>query len=175
MVSAFYQQCCNVQVVPDKVREKSGRSAYAFQSPRPSAATGVTRGMPADVQSRMSIQLSEIEFTVLRQTIAARGTARMALVPVTIIGWAALTLWLVLFGNIPVGSLFSLGVLVAGFEAVHALHVGAERIGRYLQVYYESESQGPRWETSVMAVGPALPGGGIDPLFTAVFAGAAFL
>ena len=55
---------------------------------------------------------------------------------------------------------------------MHALHVGAERIGRYLQVYYETLPDGPHWETAVMTVGPALPGGGIDPLFSVVFAGA---
>jgi hypothetical protein len=65
----------------------------------------------------------------------------------------------------------SLAVLIGGFEAVHALHVGAERIGRYLQVYYETIPDGPRWETAVMTVGPALPGGGIDPLFSVVFVG----
>jgi len=47
--------------------------------------------------------------------------------------------------------------------------VGVERIGRYVQVYYESREDGPRWETTAMKVGPALPGGGIDPLFTVVF------
>jgi hypothetical protein len=44
-----------------------------------------------------------------------------------------------------------------------------ERIGRYLQVYYEGQPGGPTWETTAMAVGPGLPGGGIDPLFTVVF------
>jgi hypothetical protein len=69
----------------------------------------------------------------------------------------------------------SLAVLIGGFEAVHALHVGAERIGRYLQVYYEALPSGPRWETAVMTVGPALPGGGIDPLFSVVFTGVAMI
>jgi hypothetical protein len=69
----------------------------------------------------------------------------------------------------------TLAVLVGGFEAVHALHVGAERIGRYLQVYYEALADGPRWETAVMTVGPALPGGGIDPLFSVVFVGATLI
>ena len=41
-----------------------------------------------------------------------------------------------------------LAILVGGFEAIHALHVGAERIGRYLQVYYEDTPDGPRWETT---------------------------
>ncbi len=115
------------------------------------------------------------EFAVLRQTIASRGTARMVLLPVTLFGWAALTLVILLFGDFPVASLISLAVLVGGFEAIHALHSGTERIGRYLQVYYEGHADGPRWETTAMAVGPSLPGGGIEPLFSLVFAGAAFI
>lgn len=120
-------------------------------------------------------RLGETEFAVLRQTIASRGTTRMVLLPVTLIGWAALTLALILFAELPVASLLTLAVLVAGFEAVHALHVGVERIGRYVQVCYEGEPDVPRWETTAMAVGPALPGGGIDPLFSVVFVAAAFI
>jgi hypothetical protein len=119
----------------------------------------------------MNEPLTSAEFAVLRQTIALRGTVRMALVPFTLLGWALLTLLLV-FNAPPLATIVSLLVLVGGFEAVHALHVGAERIGRYVQVYYEAHSNGPRWETAVMTVGPALPGGGIDPLFSAVFVGA---
>lgn len=115
------------------------------------------------------MNLSAIEYRVLRETIAARGTARMVLLPLTLLGWAALNLVIVLFSAIPIAALLPLGALVAGFEAIHALHVGVERIGRYLQVYYEAGHDGPRWETTAMAVGPALPGGGIDPLFSAVF------
>jgi hypothetical protein len=117
----------------------------------------------------MTTTLAATEFAVLRKSIAARGTARIVLLPVTFLGWASLTTVLLLFGGLPVASLLSLSVLVAGFEAIHALHVGVERIGRYLQVCYEGEPDGPRWETTAMAVGPALPGGGIDPLFSVVF------
>jgi len=123
----------------------------------------------------MTTRLAETEFAVLRQTIAARGTTRTVLLPVTILGWAALTLVLLLFAELPIASLLSLAVLAAGFEAIHALHVGVERIGRYLQVCYEAEPEGPRWETTAMAVGPALPGGGIDPLFSVVFICAAVI
>lgn len=112
---------------------------------------------------------SDIEFNVLRQTISRRGTARMVLVPVTFIGWASLSLILATWGGHPYATLVPLMVLAAGFEAIHALHVGGERIGRYLQVYYEAEADGPHWETTVMAVGPGLPGGGIDPLFSVTF------
>ena len=40
----------------------------------------------------MTEPLTSAEFAVLRQTIAIRGTARMALLPVTCLGWAVLTL-----------------------------------------------------------------------------------
>src|SRR5688572_5797734 len=118
----------------------------------------------------MNNPLTAAEFTVLRRTIAARGTARMVILPITCLGWAALTLVLLLFGSLPVAALIPLAVLAGGFEAIHALHVGTERIGRYLQVHYEAEPAGPRWGTTALAVGPALPGGGIDPLFSMVFA-----
>ena len=121
------------------------------------------------------MSLQEQEYTALRQTISTRGTVRMLLLPVTFLGWAVLTMVLMLFGDAPVAAVASLGVLAAGFEAIHALHVGVERIGRYLQVFYEARDDGPRWETTAMAVGPALPGGGIDPLFSAMFLSAAVL
>jgi hypothetical protein len=99
----------------------------------------------------------------------------MALVPVTFIGWAAFSLTLLLYGELPVAVLFPLAVLVGGYEALHALHVGTERIGRYLQVFYETHPDGPRWETTALAVGPSLPGGGIDPLFSVIFVSATIL
>jgi hypothetical protein len=122
------------------------------------------------------MSLSEAEFRALRETIATRGTVRIILFPTTLAAWSIAAVTLLLLGPIPIGALFPLAILVSGFEAVHALHVGAERIGRYLQVFYEGGSvDGPRWETTAMAVGPALPGGGIDPLFTIVFASATVL
>lgn len=118
------------------------------------------------------MSLTESEFRSLRQTISLRGTARMALLPFTMLGWALVAVLLLLFGDLPAAVIFPLAILVGGYEAIHALHVGAERIGRYLQVYYEDAADAPRWETTAMAVGPALPGGGIDPLFSVVFVSA---
>ena len=119
---------------------------------------------------------SQSEFTVLRQTIAARGTVRMILLPVTVIGWTSVTAALLQGLTVPgLLALVPLSVLIAGFEAIHALNVGVERIGRYLQVYYEGRVDGPMWETTAMSVGPGLPGGGIDPLFTVVFIAASAL
>jgi len=74
--------------------------------------------------------MNESEFGVLRQTIAARGTVRIVLVPLTLFVWAAVMLVLVLFSELPIAALIPLVVLAAGFEAIHALHVGVERIGR---------------------------------------------
>jgi hypothetical protein len=119
------------------------------------------------------MSLREREFQVLRETIAARGTIRMALLPVTLAGWAIVAGGLLVFTDLAIAALFSLAILVGGFEAIHALHVGVERIGRYVQVYYESGGAAPRWESTAMRLGPGLPGGGIDPLFTVVFVSAA--
>ena len=79
------------------------------------------------------MSLAESEYAVLRHTIASRGTARITLLPVTLIGWALVAGTLALLGNNPGMSLFSLAVLAGGFEAIHAMHVGVERIGRYLR------------------------------------------
>jgi hypothetical protein len=117
------------------------------------------------------MSLTAREFTILRRTIAVRSTARILLLPLVLFGWAVAAGTIGL-GDSPMSALITLGLLAAGFEAIHALHVGAERIGRYLQVFYEADEPGPRWETAAMAVGPALPGGGVDPLFTLVFSGA---
>ena len=75
------------------------------------------------------MNLSKAEYAVLRQTIAARGTVRMVLFPVTMIGWATLALVVLTFADAPVASLLPLAVLLGGFEAIHALHVGVERGG----------------------------------------------
>ena len=93
----------------------------------------------------------------------------MALLPITLLGWALVAVLLLLVRRFAGRGDLSPGGPRWRLEAIHALHVGAERIGRYLQVYYEDAPDGPRWETTAMAVGPALPGGGIDPLFSVVF------
>src|ERR1043165_4328151 len=113
------------------------------------------------------MSLTESEFATLRATIASRGTVRMVLVPVPLIGWASLAIVVVLVGDLPVAALPPLAVLAGGFEAINALHVGVERIGRYLQVFYEGTPEAPAWETSAMAVGPRARSSGVDPLFTA--------
>ena len=113
--------------------------------------------------------IREAEFAALRQTIATRGTARIVLSVADVIAWAILATLQGLYSDLPLLAVIPLTVLGGGFEAIWALHVGVERIGRFIQVRYES-SDGASWETSAMRASPGLPGSGADPLFTAVFA-----
>ena len=101
----------------------------------------------------------------------------MVLVPLVAAAWALVWASILLSADTGLAGAIPLLVLAAGFEAVHALHSGVERIGRYLQVNYENGRDGPLWESTAMRLGPGLPGGGVDPLFTALFllAGAANL
>jgi hypothetical protein len=115
-----------------------------------------------------------MEFAVLRYTIASRGTARSVLGAVTVGGWAVVASAHALFSDLPLTSVVPLVVLWAGYEALWSVHVGIERIGRFLQVHYE-RPDGARWETTAMGAAPRLPGGGANPLASAVFAGAALV
>ena len=117
----------------------------------------------------------ETEYAVLRQTIAARGTARAIVFVVTVAVWASLATVHGLLSDLPLLVVVSLVPLVAGHEAVWSLHLGVERIGRFLQIVYEGGPADPSWETIAMRAAPGLPGGGVNPLFTSTFAGAAIV
>ncbi len=106
------------------------------------------------------------EYRALRQTIRERGTAKVWIFVVGIIGWAALTMATAALASLPVATFLPLLVLAVTFEAIFSLHVGVERIGRYLQVFYEGETG---WEHTAMAFGRPLKGTGTDPLFVAHF------
>jgi hypothetical protein len=60
-------------------------------------------------------------------------------------------------------------VLASVFEAVFALHIGVERIGRYLQVFYEEDPPAPKWEHTAMAFGRPAGTATVDALFTVPF------
>jgi hypothetical protein len=109
---------------------------------------------------------NETEFEVLRATIRERGTMRMILLPVTVALWAAAAIATTAAIALPVSTLVPLLVLAAGFEAIYALHVNVERIGRYLQVFHETEGG---WEHVAMTFGQRFPGGGPDALFSGIF------
>ncbi len=113
------------------------------------------------------------EYKALRATIRERGSARVWIFVVGLLGWAALAVATAALATIPIATLLPLLVLAGIFDAVYALHTGVERIGRYLQVFFEHEDRG--WEHMAMAFGRAFPGGGLDPLFTPIFLGATIL
>jgi hypothetical protein len=106
------------------------------------------------------------EYRAMRETIRQRGTARMVLVPVTFIGWAATAGAMAAVITVAVSTVVPLLVLAAGFEAVYALHINVERIGRYLQVFHEADGG---WEQVAMHYGRRFPGSGPDPLFARLF------
>ena len=106
------------------------------------------------------------EYEALRETIRQRGTVRMTLIPVIFIGWAATAVATGAVITVAVSTLVPLLILVAGFEAIFALHMNVERIGRYLQVFHE---QAGGWENVAMAYGQRFPGSGPDPLFAQIF------
>jgi hypothetical protein len=110
------------------------------------------------------------EYRALRATIRVRGTARVWVFFVGLSTWAALMIATAALASVPVSALVPLLILAAAFEAVFALHVGAERIGRYLQAFHDD-----RWELTSMAFGPPLAGTGSDPLFVVLFASATLM
>ena len=112
------------------------------------------------------VRHSDYEYRALRDTIRQRGTARMVLVPVTFIGWAATAGAMAAVITVAVSTVVPLLVLAAGFEAVFALHMNVERIGRYLQTFHE---EGSGWEHVAMNYGRRVPPTGPDPLFARLF------
>ena len=112
----------------------------------------------------------DTEFAELRRTIAVRGSVRLVLGPATLGLWAVVAMQ-ARYGDQRVQILLPLLTLAAGFEAIRALHIGVERIGRYLQVFHEATAgpDGPTWESVAMASTPAAPGLGLNPLFGTLF------
>lgn len=115
------------------------------------------------------------EYRVLRETIAARGSLRPALAVAGLGLWAVILTAVLAWLPYPLAAIIPLLVLLATFEVIRPLHFGAERIGRYLQVFYEEDGQPerslsdtPSWERVAMRLG-AVPGTGGHPLFVPVF------
>jgi hypothetical protein len=130
------------------------------------------------------------EYTALRATIRERGTARVCIFVAGIAAWTAATIATAALASSPVASLLPLLLLAGVFEAVFALHVGVERIGRYVQVFHEGsggfsgsagsgglgassesgESGGSiGWERAAMAFGRPRGAATSDALFTLPF------
>src|SRR5882672_9752506 len=108
------------------------------------------------------------EFRVLRATIQQRGTARMLVLPIVFVGWAGTAVATAAVITVAISTLVPLLILVAGFEAIFALHVSVERIGRYLQVFHEGDAD-PAWEHIASRFSQKFPAAGHDPLFGRLF------
>lgn len=108
------------------------------------------------------------EYRALRATILQRGTARLCIVVAGVGVWAALAIASAALTQTPAATLVPLLVLAATFEVVFALHTGVERVGRYLQVFYEHDDEAA-WERTAMSFGRTFKSGGIDALFSPVF------
>jgi hypothetical protein len=125
--------------------------------------------MPLPAERSETPSLAAEEYRVLRETIRERGTLRLFVSAITFVAWAALAIFA------PSGSLVAafapLVVLAGGFEIVFAIHVGVERIGRFLAVHYEPDSPTlPAWErTASRASREQAAATGVDPLFVSVF------
>jgi hypothetical protein len=129
------------------------------------SATSALPKLCATIPGVTGQPLDERAYDALRATIRTRGTARVALFIAGMCVWAVLSFALLLVPAVPLATVFPLVLLAATFEAVFGLHVGVERIGRYLQVFCDD-----RWEATAMAFGAPLAGTGSDPLFTVPFA-----
>jgi hypothetical protein len=103
------------------------------------------------------------EYTALRATIAQRGSVRTCVFVLGLAIWCMVAV-AATFISIPLVTILPLVLLAGTFEAVFVLHVGVERVGRYLQVFHED-----RWEQTAMAFGAPLAGTGSDPLFAVFF------
>ena len=119
--------------------------------------------------------LAQCEFEVLRATIRARGLARPRAFLTGLSMWAVTLVAILAWVPNPVTAVIPLLLLVGSFEVVRNLHLGVERIGRYVQVFFEEAGDDrtamtpPAWERTAMAFGPAMPGAGGHPLFLPVF------
>ncbi len=121
------------------------------------------------------------EYSALRATIRERGTARVCIFVGGVAAWAAATIATTALASSPVASLLPLLLLACVFEAVFALHVGVERIGRYVQVFHEESSGSGAssasdqsvgsigWEHAAMAFGRPPGAASSDALFTVPF------
>jgi hypothetical protein len=116
--------------------------------------------------------LARAEFTALRTTIRTRGTVRVAIFAGGLAAWALVLVAVLVWVPAPLAATIPLLLLAATFESVRVLHLGIERIGRYLQVFYEEregEARPPAWERMAMSFGPSVPGAGGHPMFLPLF------
>jgi hypothetical protein len=116
------------------------------------------------------------EFRSLRDAVASRGHLRVTLTLLGMAVWAMVLTAVLIALPFPVAAVIPLTMLLATFEAIRPLHAGAERIGRYIQVFHEeagaaadSPFSPPAWERTAMVFGSAVPGAAGHPLAAPLF------
>jgi hypothetical protein len=109
------------------------------------------------------------EYRALRATIRQRGTIRPLLLLAGFLGWAVLLLATAALVALPLATLLPLLILAVAFETSFGLYIGVERIGRYLQVFFEGDGAEPGWEHRIMAFGGTAGAPTADPLLAAYF------
>jgi len=122
-------------------------------------------------------QLGAEEYRELRATIRERGTARLFVIAITVVAWAAAIIAVQTLFVAPVLALIPLLILAAGFEVAYASHAGVERIGRYLEVFHESAGTAPpQWEHVAHRPRPVVVASGpLDALASPIFVAAGIL
>jgi hypothetical protein len=118
----------------------------------------------------MSIDAIQIEeFRALRAAIRERAIARVVLLAVSWVGWAALaTAIMLVLPAVPL-LVLPLVVLLAAFEVNLGIVRAAARIGTYLRVVFEERRAVPGWETALADLARRHPNTAGDPLFFWVF------
>jgi hypothetical protein len=153
------------------VPKKHDRVSLAFVP-----ISGVSATRTLDGSGETMTPTDTHEYTALRATIRERGTTRVWVVLAGTVAWAAATLATLALAEPPVVTLIPLLMLATTFEITFALHTGVERIGRYIQVFYEDADSGAAWEHRIMAFGAAGARRlSTDPLFTWCFGSAVLL
>jgi len=118
--------------------------------------------------------LGHLEYKALRDTIRERGSLRICTILVGLAAWAALSVGLLAVDIAGAATMIPFVVLAATFEISYFVHTGVERVGRYLQVFYEEPEGAVGWETTVMNFGARFPSKS-DPLFLTLFVSAGML
>lgn len=107
------------------------------------------------------------EYRALRATIRERGTARVWILFAGFVAWGGLATATAALAAWPIATLIPLLVLATGFEVVFGLHTGLERVGRYIQLFFEEQDG---WEHRAMSYAQKFRPGAGDPLMAPYFA-----
>ena len=114
-----------------------------------------------------AIQLEE--FRALRASIRERAIARVLLLAMTWLGWAALATAIMLVVPAPLLLAVPLVVLLAAFEVNLGTVRAAERVSNYLRVVFEERRAVSGWESASADLASRYPSSVGDPLFVWVF------